>query len=850
MAFWDHSEDLTTFSFNLGSNALKNRPEKNLKEKGQFLTPPSVAAYMARQLGPIRDGGRLLEPAIGSGTLACAIIERLIAEGEPIDLWIDGFEIDPELCKASQISLEKAAAKAKLSGINIYWQVFESDFALTCAPLPQASLFPNYGPSESPYDYIIANPPYFKLNSTDHRSKISIGKIAGHTNIYTLFMAIATRLLLPGGHACFIVPRSFCSGMYFAKFRKDFFQTTRPIAFHIFESRDDVFRDDEILQENIIITFEKRTHSKKNIQQEDTISISSSRNTYELSGAVITRNITTKQFIFDNNNLFLFRLPTGVLDEIILEAMDQWDSSLDQLGLDVSTGPVVPFRSTPYLLPISSTRYGTAVPLLWMQHIKPQRITWPLEGFGKPQAVSIDQKTLLIPNSNYVILRRFSAKEDRRRLIAAPFINDQFNFEFIGLENHLNYIYRKRGSLEIIEAIGLSALLNSALIDRYFRIVNGNTQVNAVELRALPFPPMEIIWKIGNSAQENHIASTDNIDHIIFPILQESGYLPEDFPLIQETRIIMGKVEQAQEILNDLGLPKAQQNEISALTLLILAQLSEDTPWSESIIRSLRIHDIIIEIQNRYGRTYAENTRESIRRQVLHQFEQAGIVERNRDNPSLAINSPLTHYSLTEIILHTLQQYNTPAWQEAVDAFLDAKGGLLQLYLKSRDQNKVPLRIAEGAEYRLSPGKHNELEAAIVHEFGPRFAAGSSVLYIGDAANKVLILNEKGFEELGVVVASHGKLPDIVLYDQQRNWIYLIEAVTSHGPVSPKRQVELEELFCNCKSSRVYVTAFLDFKTFRKFISEIAWETEVWIAEIPDHLIHFNGEKFLGPTPP
>lgn len=147
----------------------------------------------------------------------------------------------------------------------------------------------------------------------------------------------------------------------------------------------------------------------------------------------------------------------------------------------------------------------------------------------------------------------------------------------------------------------------------------------------------------------------------------------------------------------------------------------------------------------------------------------------------------------------------------------------------------------------MSPGRHNELQVAIIEEFGPRFAPGATLLYLGDTENKTLILDEQNCEELSIPTSSHDKLPDIMLYDKQRNWLFLIEAVTSHGPVSHKRYVELEDAFEDCPAGRIYVSAFLDFATFRGFLSQIAWETEVWLAEMPDHLVHFNGDRFLGP---
>lgn len=242
------------------------------------------------------------------------------------------------------------------------------------------------------------------------------------------------------------------------------------------------------------------------------------------------------------------------------------------------------------------------------------------------------------------------------------------------LENHLNFIYREHGSLNSEEAIGLSALLGSTLIDRYFRIANGNTQVNAAELRALPLPPLDVIQEIGKQAGKGAYVDLQRSNDIVYNVLRQAGYLPAHLPKITKSRLAMGKIQDAQDILKTLGLPLRQQNEQAALTLLVLAQLSEDTPWRQARRKSLRIHDILVEIGERFNRIYAENTRETVRRQVIHQFIQAHIVVRNPDNPVLPTNSPRTHYALSEALLTTIRHYDTAEWPEAVKDFLGYRG--------------------------------------------------------------------------------------------------------------------------------------------------------------------------------
>jgi adenine-specific DNA-methyltransferase len=838
--------DLVNYSYEQGKRVLEKRESETLKKHGQFLTPPNTARYMAKRLGQIQSSATIIEPSIGSGVLVCAVIEKLIAENKSAEIWLDAYETDKELCGVARAVLTLASKKAEQSGIKIHWQVFQEDFVLACLPEHQPSLFSVEQSRRKTYDFVISNPPYFKLNAEDKRVKAIAGKINGHTNIYTIFMALSTKLLAPEGKACFIVPRSFCSGVYFSEFRRDLLRDVTPLAVHIFQSRNDVFKGDKVLQENVIFSFEKLSQPKEQRYWAGTVNISVSKDNSELNKNVLNRQVSFQHFLKDQDGHVFFRLPTGIHDEQILDAVDRWEGSLEKYGWQVSTGRVVPFR-VEQLLKDKLTVGNGAVPLLWMQNVKPYRVEYPLTEFDKPQAISAQDAALLVPNSNYVLLRRFSSKEDRRRLISAPLIGKDFNFEQIGFENHLNFIYDKKGALSPSEAIGLSALFNSAIVDRYFRIVNGNTQVNAAELRILSLPPVEVIRIIGEKIQQIQNPTAEQADNIIFSTLWQMKLLAEEFPMIQETRLTMGKIEQAQEVLEALGLPSAQQNEVSALTLLALAHLSEKMPWKDAASQSLRVHDILVKIKQDYGREYAENSRETIRRKVLHQLEQAGIVVRNADDPLRSTNSGLNNYILSDLVLDVLRSFGTSNWKSKVEDFFIQQGSLLETYQSAREQNKTPLQIADGKVYRLSPGKHNKLEVAIVQEFAPRFAPGAKLIYLGDTAKKTLVFDEIAFSKLDIPVSEHGKFPDVVLYDSKKKWLFLIEAVTSHGPVSPKRHFELEKLFEKCSAGKIYVTSFLDFATYKKYANDIAWETEVWIAETPSHMIHFNGDKFLGP---
>ncbi len=307
----------------------------------------------------------------------------------------------------------------------------------------------------------------------------------------------------------------------------------------------------------------------------------------------------------------------------------------------------------------------------------------------------------------------------------------------------------------------------------------------------------------------------------------------------------MGKIEDGLDILIKIGIPRAQQNERSSLTLLAVLDLKQDTQWEKAKKRLIRIHDILVFIENNYKKKYAENSRETIRRQTLHQFEQAGIVERNSDDPLRSTNSPNTVYNITKEALDLVITYNKSNFEKALNEFLRKKGRLIDKYEKRKKGNLIKLRVSDGSLVQFSPGKHNELQRAIIKEFLPRFCSDAKLVYVGDAAKKLLYQEFKLLDKLNIPITKHDKLPDVVLYDETRDNLFLIEAVTSHGPISPKRQTELVEVLKDCMSKKIFISAFPDTKEFKRHIGDVAWETEVWIADKPDHMIHFNGEKFL-----
>lgn len=314
------------------------------------------------------------------------------------------------------------------------------------------------------------------------------------------------------------------------------------------------------------------------------------------------------------------------------------------------------------------------------------------------------------------------------------------------------------------------------------------------------------------------------------------------------------KLKQAKIILNALGMPEKQKNDRSAWVFLALANIKPHDSWNSARSPLLPTVEIMQFIRDHYGQDYKPNSRETIRRQTLHQFGQAMMVDRNRDNPARATNSKDNNYSLNDPILKILKEFPEGEWEEFITEYKGNFKELKEIYERKLELEKIPITLLNGNKIKLSPGKHNQLHADIIHEFCPRFIGkGGRVLYIGDTASsrneggKLMVLENKYLEKIGVPPMSHDKLPDVVVYDEERKWLFLIEAVTSHGPVSPKRWHELEEALSSCLVGRVYVTAFPDKAEFRRNAADIAWETEVWVAENPDHMIHFNGDRFMGP---
>jgi hypothetical protein len=307
------------------------------------------------------------------------------------------------------------------------------------------------------------------------------------------------------------------------------------------------------------------------------------------------------------------------------------------------------------------------------------------------------------------------------------------------------------------------------------------------------------------------------------------------------------KIADALQALGALGMPRAQQNDRSALCLLALLNLTQEKSWATAGNPLVGITPMMQFARDHYSKQYAPNTRETFRRQTMHQLVAAGIALYNPDNPARPVNSPKAVYQIEPDSLKLLRKFGTAAWVKSLSAYLKSRKTLVARYARAREMRKLPVRLATGETIRLAPGDHSRLIKAIIEEFAPRFVPGGVLIYAGDTGEKWGYFDKDLLAKLEVEVGGHGKMPDVVLYCPNRGWLLLVESVTSHGPMDAKRHDELASLFASSAAGLVYVTAFPSRTAMTRYLGQIAWETEVWVADAPSHLIHFNGARFLGP---
>jgi len=482
------------------------------KNKGQFFTPLPIARFMSELAETDLSELSILDPGCGTGVLSISLVESIFARNPNIkSIRLVAYETDIMLTKYLERAFEYLSQWLSVRKIKFDYIIYVSDFVLENrnALLYYSSL---YDDELERFDFVISNPPYFKLSKSDERTKAAKEIVNGHANIYSIFMAIAAQLLNPAGQLVFIVPRSFTSGNYFHSFRNNFFKKVDIIHAHLFHSRSKTFIKDKILQETLILKC-----CPKNIAvNREQVLITSSNGTQDLDNpeSII---VPSEMVIEYNSPDKLVFLPTSEYERKIVELFRSWDGSLNKYNIQISTGPVVAFRARNYIQDYGDISNPKTAPLYWLHNVTKMDLIWPLERPNKGQYISVDEGSLsiLIQNKNYLFLRRFSSKDDKCRLIAAPYYSNSLLSTHIGVENKLNYIYRPNGHLERSEIAGLGALFNSTLFDQFFRIINGNINVSATELRLMLLPPHDLIKEIGNELILTNSFDRNTINSIV-----------------------------------------------------------------------------------------------------------------------------------------------------------------------------------------------------------------------------------------------------------------------------------------------------------------------------------------------
>jgi adenine-specific DNA-methyltransferase len=480
------------------------------KERGHFGTPPAIAQFMAAMFSKRHvESIRILDPGAGVGTLSAAVCQRVLAEKRPRKLDFELWENDPKLTPILQETMTHCRDALRAAGHEMNFVVATDDFILANT---ESTLFKD-GPDPS-FHLAIVNPPYFKLRKESQQAHAMRHVVHGQPNIYALFMAVTADLLLPEGEMVAITPRSYFNGPYFKRFRNWFFSRMVARHIHVFESRDKAFKDDAVLQENVIL------HAEKSGRMNNVLLTNSIGRDF----AHVERSSVPYEKIVDNSNGdHVVRVTTNRLEHDIVAAMEALPHRFHTLGFGISTGPVVTFRATQFL---RHERAVDTAPLLWMHNVRPLITQFPPKS-GKPSHIQVSEssKRLLIPAKTYVLLKRFTAKEEKRRLVAGIVTRGDSYSDWIGLENHVNYVYRKGGELTELDAYGLATFFNSALVDRYFRGISGNTQVNATEIRGMPIPDEFTLRQIGEQIKMSQIRDYTEIEKIVGQALQLPPHL-------------------------------------------------------------------------------------------------------------------------------------------------------------------------------------------------------------------------------------------------------------------------------------------------------------------------------------
>jgi adenine-specific DNA-methyltransferase len=671
--------------------------ERQKKALSQYFTPMPVARFMASLAQPLTQANlAILDPAAGIGSLLAAAVAAICAQPvRPSSLHLTAYEIDPALLPYLHKCLELCQQMAMVAGIQCDYTLEHADFLDAAARQLDTGLFASTEMHR--YDLAILNPPYAKIH-TQSRTRALLHRMGLETtNIYTGFLYATTRLLHSEGMLVSLTPRSFCNGTYFRPFRQAFLREMTLRQIHLFDSRRDAFASDDVLQEQMIMACVKMP------QQPATVRISTS--TAQMNDLTMF-DAAYFAVIAPNDAERIIHIIPDQQEHALHQQMQRLRATLADLDLDVSTGRVVDFRAKAFLARDPSP---DTVPLLYPEHLVQGTIHWPQTLAKKPNALCVAPAThkLLVANDTYVLVKRFSAKEEARRISVALYQKDMLPGAALAIENHINYFHQHGRGIDPLLAQGLTLYLHSCWVDAYFRQFSGHTQVNATDLRMLRYPAREQLLRLGRHLRDGVLPPQGEIDQIvaqeIFGMADQNG----------DGLHGMHRLQEAEAILADLGLPRGQRNKRSALVLLALLHMTPTTAWGEATAQPIGITPIMDFIKTHYGVTYAPNTRETIRRQTMHQFVAAGIVVENPDEPERATNSPAFVYQIERSLVALLRTYGTSAWQPNLETYLVSIQTLTERYAHECALKQIPIQIVPEQTIMLSPARcHHFLSGA------------------------------------------------------------------------------------------------------------------------------------------
>lgn len=469
---------------------------------GQFFTPAPAADFIA-SLASLPETGtlRILDPGAGAGSLTASLVARLLEERPGVKISVTACEVDPQLHPALQATLDDCVNTANGFGVHLEVNLVRGDF-ISWATEGEGL----FGEPPEPFDMVIMNPPYKKLAASSRERKLVSEACTETSNLYSAFMALGVHLLNPGGQLLAITPRSFANGPYFRPFRQYFLERMHLDRVHVFEARNKVFADTEVLQENVIFAATRMDTSERG-----PVVVSTSRS---YSEEVRQRTVPYTEMVHPGDREFFIHISADEEDTELAASHANLPATLPALGLQVSTGRVVDFRAKEHLRP---DPVDGAVPLIYPLHMHQGAIKWPVPGAKKNNAIMLNEKTekLTFPLGYYVVVKRLSSKEEKRRVVAAVFDPDQVPCERIGFENHVNVFHVDGAGLPAEVARGLCIWLNSTLLDRFIRRFNGHTQVNATDLRNLRYPSVEQLSAMGRSWEPGVWLEQEKIDELV-----------------------------------------------------------------------------------------------------------------------------------------------------------------------------------------------------------------------------------------------------------------------------------------------------------------------------------------------